>query len=544
MASAGYQELSSGFTTQTAHDCVPLSHPDRQIRVLDLKPVISSNPITAPALHGQLRVINLPTNEAYSAVSYVWAQTDAGTSERENQLVIHCNDHQHNVQLAPNCWSALWHIVKIRESLPLWIDAVCIDQRNDEGHDVNVEKLQQIPLMRSIYASAYTTYFWLGESAGGTDKAMDYLSKSKLSTGTTNIGDSFRAAFELFKYSAALSLPPRQAGLEEIYNRPWIRRLWVLQECLLSRTGIVMCGLKWIAWQDLVCVLESMDRVRTHRRGLCFNLSYQPWFNLAKMSQWFAHADRSLSVQDQQLHQAPEAFDILESRIQDHVKCLKSAFRIFEIITVVVLAGSWAFWMKMGLLAIDHTDNYYYILTAVMVFLATIYMGVAFVVYPMKNFATIVPATQPSICEELRNRKVTCPKDIYYGTVGILGHGSINAEEDLYTLYRRLCTGLIEKTQKLDILTFANIYLGDDYPGDDFPSWVIRWDSVTSGIWGKVLQCRVRYLEEGIRIHDESGRSLMRGLSIYLKGMVLSTTTWGNGTNERQNTVRESIVEP
>ncbi|KAH8763147.1 heterokaryon incompatibility protein-domain-containing protein, partial [Diaporthe sp. PMI_573] len=232
MANNGYQEISSTCPnqSQTAHDCVPLPHPDRQIRVLHLNPVYSSDPNTAPALQGHLRVVSLPTNQDYSAISYVWAQKDPGTSGRENQLVINCNGHQHNVQLGLNCWSALWHIVKIKGSLLLWIDAVCIDQRSDGGDDSNEEKLQQIPLMRTIYASAYTTYFWLGEAAKGTDQAMDYLLQSKLSISTGSIGDKWGAVFELFRYCAVFSVPPHQAGLEEIFNRPWIRRLWVLQE--------------------------------------------------------------------------------------------------------------------------------------------------------------------------------------------------------------------------------------------------------------------------------------------------------------------------
>jgi hypothetical protein len=500
MASAGYQELPSASTTQTAHDCVPLSHPDRQIRVLDLIPVYSRDPNTAPALHGRLSVINLPTNQNYSAISYVWAQRDPGTSGRQNQLVILCDGHQHNVQLRRNCWSALWHVAKVRGSspLPLWIDAVCIDQRNDEGRDVNVEKLQQIPLMRTVFSCAHTTYFWLGEAAKGTDKAMDYLSKSKLCTGTPSISDRFGAAFELLRYSRTLSLRrhsawyPHRAGIEEIFNRPWIRRLWILQECLLSRRGIVMCGLKTIAWRDLICVLESLNRVRNHRVGYRFDHSFQPWFNLANISTWFAYPDRSLPGQEQQSHQTPEAFDLLESKIQGHVQCLDSAYTISRVIKFVFTFGLFAFGSTM---IARHLSSWsWLIFTAGFCVLWWNYVSPTLehnIVLERKGVLFNTPAIQSSIIEELRNRKVTYPKDIYYGTVGFLGHVSPNVEEDLYTLYRRLCTGLIEKTQNLDILTYANIYLGNNYPGDDFPSWVIRWDLGTSKIWGKILQCKL-----------------------------------------------------
>lgn len=45
-------------------------------------------------------------------------------------------------------------------------------------------------------------------------------------------------------------------------------------------------------------------------------------------------------------------------------------------------------------------------------------------IYPPAKMIDTFPAAEPSILEELRNRKVTNSKDMYYGTVGIFGHGS------------------------------------------------------------------------------------------------------------------------
>lgn len=541
MPSAGYQELPSAFTNQTAHDCVPLPHPDRQIRVLDLIPVYSNDPNAAPALHGHLRVISLPTSQAYSAISYVGAQEDPGTSGRENQLVIDCNGHQHNVQLGPNCWSALWHIIKIRGPHLVWIDAVCIDQRSDQGQDVNKEKLQQLPLMRTIYASALTTYFWLGEAANGTDQAMDCLAKNKLSINTGSIGERFVAVSELLWRCAIFSLPPHQAGLEEFFNRPWIRRLWVLQECLLPRRDIVVCELKSIPWPDLICALESIHQFRTGSIGLCFDVSYRPWFNLANISRWYANANRSSLGRNQQLHRAPEGFDLLESRIQDQVQCLESAVKIFNGIAFYVIFACMVVFLVLGILMSkpryfrEHILIMFCITTAI-----TMYKFAAFMVYPSRKMMSTFPAAEPSILEELRNRKVTNSKNMYYGTVGILGHGSIDAEKDLHTLYRRLCTGVIEKTQTLDDLPFANIYSCDDYPGDDFPSWVIKWNSPTPQIWAKALRPKPIFMRD---ILFNQKYSIIKRTFSFLKGIIPLTTTSRRFSKERQKPLSRSRIQ-
>ena len=49
---------------------------------------------------------------------------------------------------------------------PLWIDAICLNQEDDE------EKSKQVPRMSDIYSLAEEVIFWLGRNPPGEDEAI------------------------------------------------------------------------------------------------------------------------------------------------------------------------------------------------------------------------------------------------------------------------------------------------------------------------------------------------------------------------------------
>lgn len=452
MANYGYEEFASALPVQSVHLCVPLPHPDKQIRVLDLDPVHSELPPAAQALHGRLRILGEFTDYEYTALSYIWAQEDPSTSERENRLIIHCNDHLHEARLGPNCWSALWHLCKINRPLTLtiWVDSICIDQKNDK------EKKQQISRMSSIYKSAQTTYFWLGEATKNTNEAMDFLSRDRITTNTCGVGNIFLIVLEILKYRITLRRYPHRSGLREIFDRQWIKRLWTLQECLLSRKGVIVCGEKSVPWAGFVCALESIHYFHTHPWSLHFDGSYLPWLNLANLTRWSVeNASKSLGGFSENLTHP-------DSSVQAHLHTLERAVRI----SFMIFALSFA------------DDNF-----QVLVFVALLYF-VCFYIFPYgpKKARLFFPRTEHSILVELRNRDARDPKDMYNGMVGILGDDASDTGESLYTVYRRLCTSLICKTRSLDVLLFANTCADNNYC-----SWVINWNSTMPQLWGKAI---------------------------------------------------------
>lgn len=116
------------------------------IRVLDLLPSCKRN---AP-LECKTREIALGDPiELYEAISYVWG-------ERVGTYPISCNSQE--MLVTPNCRDALLQLRCKRHTRTLWIDAICIDQR-DTG---TLERNEQIKYMGQIYHKASCVIVWLG----------------------------------------------------------------------------------------------------------------------------------------------------------------------------------------------------------------------------------------------------------------------------------------------------------------------------------------------------------------------------------------------
>ncbi|GFN15000.1 HET domain-containing protein [Aspergillus tubingensis] len=122
----------------------------------------------------------------YEALSYVWG----------SQTLVHLRDNQ---------------LERI-----LWIDAICINQGDDD------EKSEQIPLMRSIYAQADRVLVWLGEAMPDGDEALKTIQRWA--------GERVLWADNLFDLCSRL------------LRRDWFQRTWVLQEVGVARCISIVCG--------------------------------------------------------------------------------------------------------------------------------------------------------------------------------------------------------------------------------------------------------------------------------------------------------------
>jgi hypothetical protein len=91
-----------------------------------------------------------PHKERYDALSYTWATEDGDYSKTGR---IHCPDGV--VPITENCETALRQLRLLSAPRQLWVDAICIDQRNVE------ERNHQVGLMDQIFRLASAVHIYI-----------------------------------------------------------------------------------------------------------------------------------------------------------------------------------------------------------------------------------------------------------------------------------------------------------------------------------------------------------------------------------------------
>jgi hypothetical protein len=104
-----------------------------------------------------------------------------------------------------------------------WIDAICINQKNRE------ERNQQVNIMGDIFSIAAYVLVWLGPWNDSSNFATDCIVHANLNADAENVFP------ETFKQKRADSV-------RSLLNRRYWKRVWIIQELILAREIIVLCG--------------------------------------------------------------------------------------------------------------------------------------------------------------------------------------------------------------------------------------------------------------------------------------------------------------
>jgi hypothetical protein len=169
----------------------------------------------------------------FSALSYVWG------APIFNQTIAF--EHG-SINITSSLASALYRLRSTEHSVFLWIDQICINQPD------LAEKVQQIPLMGMIYTHATNTIIWLGDDDGSDPSLAFDLMETIYARLQGTDAQVTPADFE------RLDFPPVSDrswwALKYLLRRPWMGRLWTIQEAILSRHLFVKCGQAEAAWED------------------------------------------------------------------------------------------------------------------------------------------------------------------------------------------------------------------------------------------------------------------------------------------------------
>jgi hypothetical protein len=221
-----------------------------QTRLLRLEPV---SPGSECNLIADLVTVNLvitegaviaDTHEAvtYDAMSYTW-----GPPKTTRPILV----SGHILPITSSCEVAL---MRYRSTLALgpgyiWIDAVCINQFNEQ------ERSEQVAKMLQIFEKAMNVFVWLGPQSEDSDIAMlcleavnDLDSKIRNRSNRRGRRRLNRHPLEGHSSNCVNLLSERLQALENLYSRPWLGRTWVRQEVFAARSLSVHCGSKSAHW--------------------------------------------------------------------------------------------------------------------------------------------------------------------------------------------------------------------------------------------------------------------------------------------------------
>ncbi|PMD13545.1 HET-domain-containing protein [Hyaloscypha hepaticicola] len=199
----------------------PLYHPlrsdNREIRLLQIDP---SQPDEVD-IHCSFKTVSLNSAPVYQALSYEWGPPEVGSPSSRVFVNLH------NVPTTPNLRRALKHL---ETGTSYWIDAICIDQRDDK------ERGHQVRLMTEIYRHAGAVVVWLGSEKENSAAGMFLLNEVGAFIDAEHNADNSAAKLHdwVYKTLSDRAYDTHWNGLEQIYSRSYWRRLWVIQELVVT----------------------------------------------------------------------------------------------------------------------------------------------------------------------------------------------------------------------------------------------------------------------------------------------------------------------
>jgi hypothetical protein len=216
----------------TLYQYRPLRHDGPNIRLLKVLPGAFHEPLA-----GHLENVNLDeAHDDYTALSYVWGLPGVNT-----EFVIDGTP----LAITANLDKALRRLRSEKEVVTAWVDAICIDQDNMQ------EKSHQVPLMTRIYERADWVFTSLGDATAFSAVGMETLAFL--------IGD---APFDDNAPWNRLQPELVASGIEDILQRTYFQRVWIVQEAALGRRIRLQVGDIWVQWNDGEDTRRFLTRIK------------------------------------------------------------------------------------------------------------------------------------------------------------------------------------------------------------------------------------------------------------------------------------------
>ncbi|KAI1462665.1 HET-domain-containing protein [Annulohypoxylon moriforme] len=179
----------------------------------------------------------------YDALSYTWGPTTQheakdGMNAERNHVMI-CNEKE--LSITDNLFNCLMQLRDNGYYRDLWVDAICINQDDQD------ERSEQVSIMADVYHSAECVIVWLGAADDTTMLAHELVKRwDGLSNG------------DLLPINSQACKNKYWEALISLFERTWFTRVWVVQELVLARETLVLCGGYKFDWDKMVSISKFL----------------------------------------------------------------------------------------------------------------------------------------------------------------------------------------------------------------------------------------------------------------------------------------------
>lgn len=187
-------------------------------------------------MHFILETFELAKCPPFAALSYTWGspQSTQIVAVNQQQLPTRENLYRALEVLATDkaSWVPARSVSEVEDTKTgyelignyYWIDYICINQ------DDPFERGHQVGLMESIFSAASCVISWLGVATEDSDRAVRAL----------------RRKVDLDKDTSW-----EDGSVENLLDRPFWGRIWIVQEFILPKKLLILCGRAGVWWESI-----------------------------------------------------------------------------------------------------------------------------------------------------------------------------------------------------------------------------------------------------------------------------------------------------
>lgn len=241
-------------------------------------------------LHVSLKVIHLEDSPFYYALSYTWGNPHANGVDFTEHFNAVAEQYSASRSIPILCEGKTIHVQKnlldvlhgledahiarqeqergqgpvssspssLQPEFYIWIDAICINQDDFE------ERAIQVKLMDEVYRKASKTIVWLGSEDQWSTNAAKVVSRigayprdSFMKSGVIPFRNQDSVVYE--RCNLAYTSWMDWCSLAALLKRQWFSRLWIIQETILSRHLILLCGKQQVLWAEFVSAIRNIE---------------------------------------------------------------------------------------------------------------------------------------------------------------------------------------------------------------------------------------------------------------------------------------------